>query len=101
MRIITFDVKQQKIRNTNSTSGVYSGTNNYLKLVFNFNNDSWGDCVKAVVFGDKGLPILLKDDSCLVPDEAFDSCKLSFYIVGKRKDGYRIETQEFTIRVKE
>lgn len=101
MRIITFDVKQQKIKNTNSTTGIYSGTNNYLKFEFNFDKESWGDCVKAVVFGDKGLPILLKEDKCLVPEEAFEPDRICFYIVGKRRDGYVIETQEFTIRVKE
>lgn len=98
MRTITFNVNQQKIRNTNSIAFIYGKTHNYLKLDFKFSTD-WDDCVKAISFGTGIKPMLLTNNSCLVPAEAFNDSELSFYLVGKRKDGYRIESQIFNIRL--
>ena len=97
MRTINFKVNQQRIKNTNSIAFVYGGTDNYLNLEFKFSDD-WDGCVKAISFGSKKIAVLLKDDKCVVPKEAFDENQLSFYIVGKKKN-YRIETQEFIIKL--
>lgn len=98
MRTITFDVNQQRIKNTNSISHIYKGTDNYLQLKFNFSED-WDGCKKAISFGSKDFAMLLdNDDSCMVPKEAFDEKKLSFYIIGG-KNNYRIQTQVFNIRI--
>ncbi len=99
MRTITFNVNQQKIKNTNSIAFVYGGTHNYLNLKFDF-SEEWDGCFKAVSFivKDKEYAFLLKDDSCAVPSEAFGSDTLIFYLVGKKPD-YRIESRKFTIRL--
>ena len=99
MRTITFNVNQQKIKNIDSIAFVYGGTHNYLNLKFNF-SDEWDGCFKAVSFvtDNKEIPFLLKDDSCAVPQEAFGSDTLTFYLVGKKHD-YRIESRKFTIRL--
>lgn len=99
MRTIRFKVEQQRIKNMDSICHIYSGTNNYLNLKFEF-GEEWDGCAKVISFGkDQELKaMLLKDDnSCLVPIEAFDIASLSFYIIGGRKDGYRVRTQPFII----
>lgn len=98
MRTIEFEVNQQKIKNVNSIAYVYGGTHNYLNFKFTFGPD-WNDCVKAIVFiTDKELPFLLKDDECVVPEKAFNSDSLAFYLVGKKTD-YRIESRKFVINL--
>ena len=99
MRTITFNVNQQKIRNTNSIAFIYGGTHNYLNLVFNF-SEEWDGCYKAVSFitKDKEIAFLLENNSCKVPQNAFDDDELTFYLVGKKPD-YRIESRKFTIRL--
>lgn len=100
MRTIMFKVNQQRIKNTNSICHVYKGTDNYLNLKFDFNDD-WDACIIGISFvreGGKEIVRLLKDNSCVVPKEAFDKTQLCFYLVGKTKD-YRIETQKFIIKV--
>ena len=100
MRDIRFNVNQQRIQNEDSVAFVYKGSHNYINLIFNFNKD-WEGCVKGIVYvvGAKEKAYLLKDDSHVVPAEAFDEKELVFYLVGKTKD-YRIESQKFTIKLK-
>lgn len=98
MRTIKFNVKQQRIKNVDSISFVFGGTDNYLKLDFEFSMD-WYGCVKGICFGEQEhLSMLLKDDSVVVPAEAFNDSTLVFYLVGKKHD-YRIQTQKFSIRL--
>lgn len=98
MRNINFKVNQQRIKNKDSVAHIYGGTDNYLNLVFDF-DDSWKDCLIGISFGDKEIVKLVENNSCTVPEEAFDETKLTFYLVGKRKDGYRIQSQKFMIRL--
>ena len=97
MRIIRFNVNQQRIKNIDSVLHVYSGTDNFLKLEFKFSED-WNGCVKAISLGTKDIAKLLEDDSCIVPKEAFDETQLSFYLVGKKKN-YKIQTQKYIIKL--
>ena len=100
MRTIKFKVNQQRIRNRNSICHVYKGTDNYLQLEFEFDKN-WDGCVKAISFvrsDQKELPMILENDICTVPAEAFDTDQLMFYIVGKTSE-VRIETQKFIIRL--
>ena len=98
MRTINFKVKEQRIKNVGSIAFVYGGTDNYLNLKFEF-DDNWTGCIKAISFGSKDLAMLLnKDGSCVVPKEAFDETQLSFYLVGK-KENYRIQTHPFVIKL--
>lgn len=97
MRTIKFEVDQQRIKNVDSVNFIYSGTDNYLQLEFKFGSD-WDGCLKAISFGGDIEPILLKNDGCTVPKEAFEKTQLSFYLVGKKKN-YRVQTQKFVIRL--
>lgn len=97
MRTIRFNVNQQRIKNVDSVCHIYEGTDNFLELKFNFNED-WDGCVKAISLGTKEIAMKLNNDSCVVPKEAFDSAQLSFYLVGK-KQNYRIQTQKFIIKI--
>ena len=100
MRTIKFKVNQQRIRNKNSICHVYKGTDNYLNLEFEF-DENWDGCKKAISFirpEKKELAMILNNDSIIVPSEAFGDTQLEFYIVGKNDD-YRIETQKFIIRL--
>lgn len=101
MRTIKFKVNQQRIKNLDSICHIYQGTDNYLNLEFIFNDD-WDGCKKAISFirSDKPeLVLLLQNDSCTVPKEAFDGLTLQFYLVGKKLPNYRIETQKFNIKL--
>lgn len=105
MRTITFNVNQQKIKPTNSVSHIYPGTDNYLRLEFAFDT-SWEGCMKAIGFtyrdSDNEYALLLdKNNSCTVPAEAFDGDRLTFYLVGKNRKKYRIQSQSYSIRIGE
>lgn len=100
MRTIEFDVNQQRIKPTNSITFVYGGTDNYLQLVFKF-DENWDGCVKGIAFGkreERVAKLLDQNGSCTVPKEAFDEKELVFYLVGKKKN-YRVQTQKFTIKL--
>lgn len=97
MRTIKFRVNQQRIKPMNSVSFVYPGTDNYLKLEFEFGND-WDGCNIGISFGSKKIMQVLKDNYCIVPKEAFDEDQLSFYLAGV-KEGYSIRSQEFIIKL--
>ena len=97
MRTIRFTVNQQRIKNVDSICHVYRGTDNYLCLHFSFNQD-WDDCVKAISLGSKEIAMLLDDNKCVVPQEAFDEKQLTFYLVGKKPD-YRVQTAPFVIKL--
>lgn len=101
MKTVKFKVKEQSIKNVDSVAFIYGGTNNYLNLKFEF-DDNWNDCIKVISFivnKKESVSLKINDDSCLVPINAFDKDKLSFYILGGRKDGYRVRTETFIIRL--
>lgn len=100
MRTIKFAVNQQRIKNKNSINHIYKGTDNYLQLNFTFNED-WDACVKGISFireGKNELPMVLHENTCVVPKEAFDNDQICFYLVGKNNN-YRIETHKFIIKI--
>lgn len=102
MRIIKYKVDQQLLSTTDNLKDIYAGFENYLELEFEF-DDNWQNCVKAIVFisgsDKKELPMLLKDNKCIVPKEAVQSRFIKFYLVGKRKPDYRIQTKQTRIGV--
>lgn len=98
MRTIEFSVNQQRIKNKNSICHLYSGTNNYLRLKFDF-DESWDGCAIGISLGSKGIPkILDEENSCVVPGEAFDETQLSFYLLGVKTD-YKVKSEEFVIKL--
>lgn len=99
MRTIKFKVEQQLISRLGDHKNIYTGTENYLELEFEF-DDNWKDCVKAIVFnpGPNESSDILKDNKCMVPNDLCQNRFIKFYIVGKRAD-YRIKTQQARIGV--
>ena len=97
MRTIKFRVNQQRIKPMNSVSFIYPGTDNYLKLEFEFGED-WDGCTIGISFGSKKIMQVLRDNSCVVPKEDFEDSQLSFYLAGVKKD-YAIKSQEFIIKL--
>lgn len=99
MRVIKYNVEGQLISPTNSTKGIYAGSENYLELEFTFNKD-WNDCVKAIVFVLDGYEhsILLNGNKCLIPNAACNQRFIRFYLVGKNNE-YRIQTRQTRIGV--
>ena len=98
MRTIKFQVTEQRIKNIDTVAFVYGGTNNYLKFEFAF-DDNWYECAKVISFGNDKCVMKIDNNCCLVPQEAFDKNKLTFYILGGRKNGYRIRTEPFSIKL--
>lgn len=101
MRTIQFDVNQQRIKNIDKITFIYPGTDNYIQLKFKFSED-WNGCAKGIAFGKREELVALlldKNDCCTVPKEAFDEKELVFYLVGKKKPNYRIQTQKFVIKL--
>ena len=100
MRTINYKVTQQLIQTEERLDDIYKGTQNYLNLKFEF-DDNWDDCVKAIVFEIKGKehPMLLKNDQIEVPQEACSSDFIWFYLVGKKK-GYRVQTKKAYIKLR-
>lgn len=97
MRTVKFRVNQQRIKPMNSVSFIYPGTDNYLKLEFEFGGD-WDGCTIGISLGSKKLKRVLENNACTVPKEAFDGDQLSFYLAGV-KENYTIQSQEFIIKL--
>lgn len=76
---------------------IIAGTSNYLQCVFKFDSD-WNGFIKAAVFydGKTEFPVLIKNGTCLIPDEVLDKTSIILYIVGK-KDNQKIVTNEIEI----
>ena len=100
MRTIKYKVEHQLITAVGDLSNIYAGSENYLELEFDF-DDNWKDCVKAVVFvlKDTEKPVILKNNKCTIPSELCQNRFIRFYLVGKKPD-YRIQTNKTRIGVK-
>lgn len=99
-RVLKFRVEEQNLQKDLSCSfeGIVSGTKGYLVAKFSFNR-AWDGCVRVAVF--KRLldefPVVLHNDSCDIPEQALDWDKFSVRIVGRRKDGSKITTNEVVV----
>ena len=100
-RTINYKVEQQVLSTTDDLKDIYEGSNHYLELLFEF-DENWDDCAKVIVYVmDNGeWPILLTNNRCSVPCNVIQNRFIRFYLVGKRSDGYRITTNSTRIGVK-
>lgn len=82
-------------------SGLVPGSENYLRAKFSFSSE-WKNNVKVVAFwsrmGQEFPPQKLKNDgSCDIPFEALGSKYFKIQVIGKRRDGFKIQTNKLEI----
>lgn len=106
MRTLKFLVNGQTIVQDPSCdfSGLYPGTEGYLQAEFTF-SDEWKNSVKVVGFfsnmGREYEPQVLKDGkTCAIPIEALKKSIFKLKVIGKKKDGTRLETNKLAVHQK-
>ena len=85
-------------------SGLYPGTEGYLQAEFTF-DEAWKNSVKVVGFfsnmGREYEPQALKDNkTCKIPDDALKKRIFKIKVIGKTKDGTRLETNKLAVHQK-
>lgn len=100
MRTLEFLVSDQRLRKNPECdfSGIVAGSIGHLKAVFSF-SENWGDCKKAASFwvDDHEYPVLLEDDSCVIPKEALTGEMFKVSVMGAKPD-YKITTNKVKVR---
>lgn len=105
MRDLIFNVNSQRLsKNPRSNfENIIIGSSNYLRCVFVFDY-TWNGFKKVAVFFDvenkKEFPVLIKNSSCMVPDEVSNKEIFGFYLVGK-KDNQKVKTSSIEIEQEE
>lgn len=81
-------------------SGLVPGSEKYLRAKFDFSPE-WKNCVRVVGFwsrmGVEYPPQALSDNACYIPAEALESKYFKIQVIGKRKDGFKIQTNKIEI----
>lgn len=99
-RVLVFKVNNQILEKDPSCSfeGIVSGTKGYLKARFSFNR-FWDKCACVAVFSTllKEYPVPLKAGECEIPPEVLENEGFYVRVVGKRKDGVMLTTNEIRI----
>ena len=101
MRELKFCVEGQRLRKDPSCdfAGIIPGTRHYLETHFTFDED-WDRCVCVAEFynesGDADA-VLIENCKCEVPDIVLDDANFTLKVIGKRKDGYFITTNQIKI----
>ena len=90
MRILEYQVKNQRLIPTGNHSGLVAGTTGYLQAKFNF-DESWDDCIKVASFFNNGEEhaVKLDDDICTIPPAALTNSVFEVCVEGRTKN-YRI-----------
>lgn len=101
MRILKFIVDKQIITPDPKCdfSGLVPGTNGYLKAEFIF-SEEWKECSKAAIFSvlRDEYPVSLKNNACIIPEEALKGKKFKVTVVGVKGEEYRIITNKAEVR---
>ena len=103
MRTLRFKVSGQELTRAPGCnfSNIIAGTSGYLQAAFEFGQD-WDGTVQVAAFypylQSQEVGRLIKDGTCIVPDEitAYDTFKIG--VVGQRENGQRITTNLITIK---
>lgn len=100
MRIISFKVEEQTISKDArcNFSGIVSGTKGYLKAKFKFNS-TWNGFATVAVFRKllTEYPVPIINGVCEIPAEALDHDKFYVRVVGRKKSGEQLTTNEVEI----
>ena len=103
MRTLRFKVSGQELIRASGCdfSNIIAGTSGYLQAAFEFGQD-WDGTIRVAAFypylQSQEVGRLIKDGTCIVPDEitAYDTFKIG--VVGQRENGQRITTNLITIK---
>lgn len=82
-------------------SGIVAGTKGYLQAEFLFDKE-WDGTAKVAEFcrynnSGPAVPVIVKGNTCMVPEEVLGCRYWSVRVFGKRKD-FRIVTNKYTVR---
>ncbi len=103
MRTLRFKVSGQELIRAPGCdfSNIIAGTSGYLLAAFEFGQD-WDGTIRVAAFypylQSQEVGRLIKDGTCIVPDEitVYDAFKIG--VVGQRENGQRITTNLITIK---
>lgn len=99
-RVLSFKAEGQSLAKDSNCSfeGIVSGTKGYLVAKFSYDS-IWKGCAKVAVFRRllEEYPVVIVKDTCCIPSEVLDWDKFSVKLVGQRKDGFRLTTNEVEI----
>lgn len=106
MRTLKFIVNGQTIAPDPSCdfSGLYPGSEGYLQAEFTF-TEEWKNTAKVVAFysnlGREYEPQILKSNKpCTIPAEALKKRVFKIQVIGKTKEGLRLETNKLAVHQK-
>lgn len=96
MRVLKFIARGQSLQKDPNCdfSGIIRGSKGYLIAEFSFDS-SWRGCMIAASFWHLGeeYAAIVKDNRCLIPNEALEGFSVGVSVTGKRK-GYLIKTNK-------
>jgi hypothetical protein len=100
MRELLFNISGQKLEKNENCNfdDIVMNSNNYLKLLFDF-DASWGGSRKAIKLTngkDKEVNLLIKGNSCLVPNDITNNNYFTLKLYGKNNIS-EFETNELII----
>lgn len=100
MRVLSFNVNAQQISRDPQCDfkGLVAGSKNYLQAHFSFSPE-WQDCILAASFwrGNNEYPVLIKNNTCMIPSEVLTGRAFSISVTGRRGD-YNITTNKVYVR---
>lgn len=100
MRALRFIIEGQRAAkdSTCDFEHLVAGTRGYLKAQFVFDGE-WNGYVKVAVFKklQHEYPVPLVNNECMIPGDALDYEKFSVSVVGQKRTGERITTNEIVV----
>lgn len=100
MRTLSFTIEGQRVMKdpTCDFEHLVSGSRGYLKAQFSFNKE-WDGYAKVAVFRKllSEYPVPIINGECEIPGDALDYERFSVSIVGQRKSGERLTTNEVEV----
>lgn len=106
MITIVFDVEKQVVRKRKNCEELVNNSANYLKLCFNFKDESWDEVTsKRVLFSSKHSKVYCKEldanNTVIVPWEVLTEKYFLFTLYGIGDDNLRITTTQKRIVLEE
>ena len=98
MRTLSFSVKQQRLNKTSNFTHIVVGSKGYLRCSFDFSDD-WDGCIRVVSFydlDDHEYAVQIVNGIRDIPDNVTDVLFIRIRVLGKRSDGFTIQTKTAT-----
>ena len=98
MHRLTFVVNGQNLVKLKGFDGLVAGTKGHLQAHFTFTGD-WSGLRKVAVFTCRSgeYPVLITNNTCMVPDEVAACESFKVHIVGKLLDGGKLPSSRVTV----